>query len=54
MIKPEEQERVRDKGRSSTEEDGFSEWLVGPDYEVLKIIGQGSYGTVVEAMHKPT
>lgn len=54
MIKPEEQERVRDKGRSSAEDDGFSEWLVGPDYEVLKVIGQGSYGTVVEALHKPT
>ncbi len=37
MIK--DTERVRDRGRSSADEDGFAEWFVGPDYEVLKIIG---------------
>jgi len=30
------------------------EWDVGKDYEVKKLIGQGSYGNVAEAIHKPT
>jgi mitogen-activated protein kinase 1/3 len=27
---------------------------VGKDYEVKKVIGQGSYGNVCEAIHRPT
>jgi mitogen-activated protein kinase 1/3 len=32
----------------------MKEWDVGKDYEVKKQIGQGSYGNVVEAIHKQT
>lgn len=28
----------------------FNDWEVGPRYEVLKQIGSGSYGYVVEAL----
>lgn len=27
---------------------------MGKDYEAKKLIGQGSYGNVCEAIHKPT
>ena len=30
---------VRGRGRESTQEDSFSDWLVGSEYEVIKIIG---------------
>jgi mitogen-activated protein kinase 1/3 len=32
----------------------FQDWEVGANYEILKQIGSGSYGAVVEAIHKPT
>jgi len=31
-----------------------SDWEIGDDYEIVKIIGKGSYGDVAEAIHKPT
>lgn len=37
---------------SKTED--FSNWEVGTEYEVKKVIGSGSYGSVAEAIHKPT
>lgn len=27
----------------------FSDWFVGPNYEIIRQIGSGSYGQVVEA-----
>lgn len=32
----------------------FADWDVGDDYECIKILGQGSYGAVCSALHKPT
>ena len=32
----------------------FADWEVGADYEVIKLLGQGSYGAVASAIHKPT
>ena len=32
----------------------FNDWEVGNDYECIKILGQGSYGAVASAIHKPT
>jgi mitogen-activated protein kinase 1/3 len=32
----------------------FADWDVGEDYECIKILGQGSYGAVCSATHKPT
>ena len=32
----------------------FQDWEVGEDYEILRKVGHGSYGSVVEAVHKPT
>ena len=32
----------------------FTDWDIGEDYEITKIIGKGSYGDVAEAMHKRT
>jgi mitogen-activated protein kinase 1/3 len=32
----------------------FADWDVGKDYEVLKLLGTGSYGAVASAIHKPT
>lgn len=29
-------------------------WDVGPDYEIIKQLGTGSYGMVCEARHVPT
>ena len=34
--------------------DDFSKWAVHSDYELKRIIGSGSYGSVAEAIHKPT
>jgi mitogen-activated protein kinase 1/3 len=34
--------------------DKFSDWEVGKQYECLKILGQGSYGAVASAIHKPS
>ena len=28
--------------------------MIGPDYECKRIVGSGSYGSVAEAVHKPT
>jgi len=32
----------------------FADWDVGEDYECIKILGQGSYGAVCSATHKPS
>jgi len=32
----------------------FADWDVGADYECIKILGQGSYGAVASAIHKPS
>lgn len=32
----------------------FSDWEIGDDYEIMRIIGKGSYGDVAEALHKLT
>lgn len=32
----------------------FADWEVGTDYEVVKLLGQGSYGAVASGVHKPT
>jgi len=32
----------------------YSSWEVGGSYEIKRIIGSGSYGSVAEAIHKPT
>lgn len=32
----------------------FSDWEVGKDYKCRKILGQGGYGKVCAAIHKPT
>jgi mitogen-activated protein kinase 1/3 len=32
----------------------FADWEVGENYELVKILGQGSYGQVASAIYKPT
>ena len=32
----------------------FSDWEVGEEYECIKLLGQGSYGAVCSATHKPS
>jgi mitogen-activated protein kinase 1/3 len=32
----------------------FADWEVGKDYECVKLLGQGSYGAVASAIHKPS
>ena len=32
----------------------FADWEVGDDYECIKLLGQGSYGSVCSALHKPS
>lgn len=32
----------------------FSDWEVGSDYELVKLLGSGSYGQVASAVYKPT
>ena len=32
----------------------FADWEVGRNYECVKLLGQGSYGAVCSAVHKPT
>ena len=32
----------------------FSDWDVGPDYQLNKLLGAGSYGAVASATHIPT
>eukprot|EP00826_Nyctotherus_ovalis_P018912 TRINITY_DN1574_c0_g1_i11.p1 TRINITY_DN1574_c0_g1~~TRINITY_DN1574_c0_g1_i11.p1 ORF type:complete len:283 (+),score=75.53 TRINITY_DN1574_c0_g1_i11:176-1024(+) len=32
----------------------FSDWEIGENYEIVKLIGKGSYGDVAEAIHKPS
>lgn len=34
--------------------DKFADWHVGRNYECVKLLGQGSYGAVCSAIHKPT
>lgn len=45
-------EKTQQKGSSSTK--SFTDWEVGDDYEIIKQIGSGSYGYVVEATKKST
>jgi mitogen-activated protein kinase 1/3 len=35
-------------------QEDFSSWEVGSEYQIKKIIGQGSYGSVAQAIHKAT
>lgn len=37
-----------------TKKEEFSDWEVGSDYKIIRLIGAGSYGSVVEATHVPT
>ncbi len=32
----------------------FKDWNVGEDYELIRILGSGSYGQVASAIHKPS
>ena len=32
----------------------FADWEIGDNYEVVKLLGHGSYGQVASAIHKPT
>ncbi len=32
----------------------FADWHVGDDYELVRVLGAGSYGKVASAVHKPT
>ena len=32
----------------------MADWDVGEDYECIKVLGQGSYGAVCSAIHRPT
>lgn len=34
--------------------DPFADWEIGENYECIKILGKGSYGSVASAVHKPT
>ena len=34
--------------------DKFADWEVGRNYECVKLLGQGSYGAVCSAIHKPS
>ena len=38
----------------STLPKNFSDWEVGDDYEITKLLGTGSYGSVAEANQKST
>jgi mitogen-activated protein kinase 1/3 len=40
--------------RKSLNTGQFADWNVGEDYECIKVLGQGSYGAVCSAMHKPS
>lgn len=40
--------------RKGLEMNKFADWEVGKDYECIKVLGQGSYGAVASAVHKPT
>lgn len=40
--------------RKSLNINQFADWEVGADYELVKLLGQGSYGQVASAVHKPT
>ncbi|EGR30404.1 mitogen-activated protein kinase 2, putative [Ichthyophthirius multifiliis] len=37
-----------------TKQKNFSDWEVGDKYEIIKVVGSGSYGQVVEALEKST
>ncbi len=39
---------------SSAKKNEFRGWEVGKDYKLIKILGQGSYGSVAEALHVPS
>jgi len=38
----------------SSKKDEFAKWKLGTDYQPIKIIGQGSYGSVAECTHIPS
>jgi mitogen-activated protein kinase 1/3 len=40
--------------RKALDMNKFADWQVGADYEVVKLLGQGSYGAVASAVHKPS
>jgi len=40
--------------RKGLELNKFADWEVGKDYEMIKLLGTGSYGAVASALHKPT
>ena len=37
-----------------TPQNKFADWDVGSDYEIIKLLGSGSYGAVASALHKPS
>ena len=39
---------------SSKKKNEFAKWKVCSDYNLVKIIGQGSYGSVAESIHIPS
>jgi mitogen-activated protein kinase 1/3 len=39
---------------SGKKKNEFANWKVGDDYQLIKIIGQGSYGSVAESVHVPS
>jgi len=45
---------MKRKGLELDTKKKFADWIVGPDYELNKFLGQGSYGAVASAIHKPT
>ena len=45
---------VENKRRKGLDMNKFADWEVGKDYECVKLLGQGSYGAVCSAVHKPT
>ena len=43
-----------DDGAETKGDASFKDWVVGPEYSIVRFIGSGSYGSVVEAIHIPT
>lgn len=38
----------------NTKKDDFAKWEVGNEYQLVMVVGKGSYGKVAEAIHVPT
>lgn len=53
MVESLEEKRRRSVGKKPGDQ-RFQEFDVGPQFEIRKIIGTGSYGKVAEAIHKPS